>query len=152
MSSIEFFTSALKHAGMRLTPQRIAICELLCESNAHPTANAIFDQTRTQFPSISLMTVYNTLNALVNLGVVNQLGSVGDDNVHYDGNIAPHVNLACIACHKIVDITSPHIDNLAHEVSTTSGYKLLGVRMMYYGLCPDCTKESRNLLINSAIK
>ncbi len=142
MSSLIFFTSTLKQAGLRLTPQRIAICKLLSETETHPTATAIFDQIRTQYPYLSLMTVYNTLNTLVNLGLVNELGSVGDDQVHYDGNIALHINLACISCHKIVDITSPHISNLGNEISIKSGYKLLGARMMYYGLCPSCLKQT----------
>jgi len=141
MSSLNFFPSTLKQAGLRLTPQRIAICKLLSETETHPTATAIFDQIRIQYPSLSLMTVYNTLNALVNLGAVNQLGAAGDDQDHYDGNTAPHINLVCISCHKIVDLTSPYMANLEDEISATSGYKLLGARIMYYGLCPNCRKR-----------
>jgi Fur family peroxide stress response transcriptional regulator len=142
MTILEYFTSTLKQAGMRLTPQRIAICKLLGETNTHPTAARIYEQTRTQYPSLSLMTVYNTLNTLVNLGVVNALGNAGDDNIHYDGNISPHINLACISCHTIVDIVSSKVTNLDGEVSTTSGFKVLGARIMYYGLCPDCQKST----------
>jgi Fur family peroxide stress response transcriptional regulator len=142
MLSIDDLLSILKHNGMRLTPQRIAICKVLCRTNFHPTAAMIYGQVKAQYPSLSLMTVYNTLNTLVNLGVVNQLGGVGDDQVHYDGNIAPHINLACIACHKIVDIPSPQISNLGNDISTNSGYMLLGARLMYYGLCPNCLQQS----------
>ena len=142
MSNLEYFTATLKQAGMRLTPQRIAICRLLSETSAHPTAAAIYKQVRVQFPSLSLMTVYNTLNTLVDLGAVNALGNAGDDNVHFDGNTSPHINLACISCHKIEDVASPQIANLGDEISGASGFKLLGARMMYYGLCPDCQKSS----------
>jgi Fur family transcriptional regulator, peroxide stress response regulator len=142
MSNFENYISTLQHSGMRLTPQRIAICKFLSESKDHPTSAMIYDQIRAQYPSLSLMTVYNTLDRLVNLGLVNALGNAGDDNSHYDGNTSSHINLACISCHKIVDIGSPQITNLDHVVSDTSGYKLLGVRMMYYGLCPDCQNSS----------
>jgi Fur family peroxide stress response transcriptional regulator len=142
MSNFEHFISTLQRSGMRLTPQRIAICKLLSESHDHPTSAMIYDQIRVQYPSLSLMTVYNTLDRLVNLGLVNALGNAGDDNSHYDGNTSSHINLACISCHKIVDMDSPQITNLDHVVSDTSGYKLLGVRMMYYGLCPDCQNSS----------
>jgi Fur family transcriptional regulator, peroxide stress response regulator len=127
---------------MCLTPQRIAICKLLGETDDHPTAAAIYDQIRRQYPSLSLMTVYNTLNTLVSLGAVNALGDAGDANVHYDGNISPHINLACITCHKIVDIDSPKIADLYGDVSNASGFKVLGTRMLYYGLCPDCQKST----------
>jgi Fur family peroxide stress response transcriptional regulator len=142
MHSIDDLSSALKQHGIRLTPQRMAICKILSDTNRHPTAAMIYEQVKAQYPSLSMMTVYNTLNTLVNLGLVNELGSVGDDQVHYDGNIAPHINLACISCHKIVDITFPHISNLGNEISIKSGYKLLGARMMYYGLCPSCLKQT----------
>ena len=145
MPTYDNFISTLKLSGMRLTPQRIAICKYLSETSDHPTSAMIFEQIRAQYPSLSLMTVYNTLERLVNLGLVNSLGNAGDDNVHYDGNTSSHINLACISCHKIVDIDSPQILNLDQEVSDTSGFKLLGVRMMYYGLCPDCQKLTPNI-------
>jgi Fur family peroxide stress response transcriptional regulator len=142
MLSLENFTSTLKQAGMRLTPQRLAIFKLLVETDMHPTAAMIYEHVRAQYPSLSLMTVYNTLNVLVELGAVNALGHAGDDNVHYDADTSPHINLACIACHKIMDIASPQIADLDDEISAASGYKLLGARVMYYGLCPACQNST----------
>jgi Fur family transcriptional regulator, peroxide stress response regulator len=128
----------LKQAGMRITPQRMAICKLLSETETHPTAAAIFENIRQQYPSLSLMTVYNTLNVLVDLGVVNVLGHAGDDTVHYDANTEPHVNLACVNCHQIIDISSDSVYQLNDEIGSSSGYKLLGARVLYYGVCPAC--------------
>jgi Fur family transcriptional regulator, peroxide stress response regulator len=142
MNPLDHYTSTLKQAGLRLTPQRIAICKLISETDAHPTMSAIYKRIRVQYPSISLMTVYNTINTLVDLGVVNELGRAGDDNTHYDGNTSPHINLACTSCHKIVDLVSPIIADLGGEISRSSDFKVLGVRMMYYGLCPDCQKST----------
>lgn len=127
---------------MRLTPQRIAICERLSESRTHPTAASIYEHVKHEYPSLSLMTVYNTLNALVALGAVNALGEAGDDNVHYDGNTTPHINVACTACHKIVDVESSKVAGLGHEVQHASGFKVLGSRIVYYGLCPDCQRSA----------
>jgi Fur family peroxide stress response transcriptional regulator len=142
MSALEYFTSTLKQAGMRLTPQRIAICRLLGETNAHPTATMIYEQVRMQYPSLSLMTVYNTLNTLIDLGAINPLGHAGDDNLHYDGNISPHINLACISCHRIVDIASTKVADLDEEIRRATGFKVFGARILYYGLCPVCQKST----------
>ena len=142
MSHVSILSSTLKQAGMRLTPQRLAICELLSETHTHPTAAAIFEQVRTQYPSLSLMTVYNTLNTLVDLGAVNALGNAGDDTIHYDGNTSPHINLACISCKKIEDIDSTKVAELDGEVSSTSGFKVIGASLLYYGLCPECQKQT----------
>lgn len=141
MSDIATLTSALKQAGMRVTPQRVAICDLLAASDEHPTAAMIYDELKPRFDSLSLATVYNTLDALVGLGVVNVLGQVGDDKVHYDADTEPHVNLACISCSRIIDIPSEHVTHLDSEITAASGYKLLGARVLYYGLCPDCQKK-----------
>lgn len=128
---------------MRVTPQRIAICELLTTSDEHPTAAMIFEQLKPRFASLSLATVYNTLDVLVGLGVVNALGHAGDDKVHYDADTEPHVNLACISCSRIIDIPSEHVTHLDQEITSASGYKLLGARVLYYGLCPTCQKKQK---------
>ena len=141
MSELTTLTSALQGAGMRLTPQRTSICELLVNSHEHPTASMIYEELKPHFSSLSLATVYNTLDTLVGLGVVNALGHAGDDSVHYDADTEPHVNLACLSCSKIVDIPSEHVTHLDAEITAASGFKLLGARLLYYGLCPDCQKK-----------
>jgi Fur family peroxide stress response transcriptional regulator len=143
MSDLSTLTTALQEAGMRVTPQRVAICELLATNHKHPTAAMIYDELKPRFYSLSLATVYNTLDTLVGLGVVNVLGHAGDDKVHYDADTEPHVNLACISCSRIIDIPSEHVTHLDSEISAASGYKLLGARVLYYGLCPTCQKKQK---------
>jgi len=132
----------IKATGLRLTTQRIAICRVLSESNNHPTARDIFEQLKKEIPSLSLMTVYNNLNALVNAGVITSLGSTGDDQAHYDANLDPHVNLACIGCHQIIDLPNDSIQKVTQEVNSSIDYKLFGVRVLFYGLCPLCKQAS----------
>ncbi len=141
MNKTEVLVQALRRAGLRLTPQRLAICRLLAETDQHPTAQMIYEQLRPEFPSLSLATVYNTLDTLVRLGVINALGGAGDDAVHYDADTSPHVNLACIACHRVTDLPSQYVEALEREVAATSGYHLLGARVLYYGLCPACQRR-----------
>ena len=138
MNTTKTLTETLKQAGLRITPQLVAICRLLAESDTHPTAAMLYDQVREQFPSVSLATIYNTLDALVGLGMVNVLGPAGDGRVHFDADIEPHINLACTVCHKIIDLPSDQIAHLQTEVRQASGYELRGARIMYYGVCPDC--------------
>ena len=145
MTNISTLTLALQEAGLRITPQRTAICELLATSKEHPTASNIYDELKPHFPSMSLATVYNTLEALVKLGAVNTLGGAGDDAMHYDADMEPHANLACLSCNKIVDIHSEHVTQLDSEITATSGYKLLGARVLYYGLCPECQAAQATL-------
>lgn len=134
--------TTLKTSNMRVTPQRMAICQLLATSKDHPTAQMIYEDIRQVYPSLSLATVYNTLDVLTSTGAINILGEAGDSTAHYDADTDPHVNLACLQCHRVIDFPSEHIHQVEHEVQNTSGFRLLGARVMYYGLCPDC--QSKN--------
>ncbi|MCZ2126493.1 MAG: transcriptional repressor [Anaerolineales bacterium] len=145
MSDTEYLMQTLKEAGLRRTPQREAICAALTKSRNHPTATDIYAELKPRFASLSLATVYNTLDALVKLGAINALGHAGDDAVHYDADTEPHVNLACIVCSRIVDIHSKRVSQLDKEVVAASGYRLLGARVMYYGLCPRCQKKKKEI-------
>lgn len=132
------FREILHKANLKATSQRLAICELLYENENHPTAKSIYDRLKEQYPSLSLSTIYNTLDILVGMGLVNALGSIGDDTVHFDGNTTPHINLACTKCHSVTDLSSNYVDLLDQAIHQVSGFKLSGSHILYYGICPEC--------------
>lgn len=135
--------NALKDAGHRITPQRRMICRLLAGSDEHPSAQMIFEEIRRTDETLSLATVYNTLEALSSLGIINILGEMWNgDAIRYDADTSPHVNLACVRCHRILDVPSENIQNLVEEVEHNSGFTLLGARLLYYGVCPECQTAS----------
>lgn len=130
----------LSLTGMRLTPQRLAICELLADNRSHPTATEIYSRLKESYPSLAQATVYNTLDLLVKIGCINALGNAWDDNLHYDANLEPHINLLCVSCHNIEDLPSSHVNHLVDEIVQSSGFKIVGARIAYYGLCTACQK------------
>lgn len=131
----------LRKSGMRLTPQRLAICEILAQNHNHPTAMQIYEELKEKYPSLSHATVYNTLEVLMSFGCINALGNAGDDKVHYDANLEPHINLVCVNCHKIEDLPSDHVNHLSQDITNSSGFKIHGARIVYYGLCTACQNE-----------
>jgi Fur family transcriptional regulator, peroxide stress response regulator len=135
------FMKVLSKEGLRLTPQRIAICNLLANSTEHPTAQMIYEELHPNFPSLSLSTVYNTLEILVKLGSINVLGTAGDGVEHYDADLHPHVNLACLSCNRVIDLHSQFVNDLEEEVIAASGFKIKGSRVVYYGYCPQCQNQ-----------
>ncbi len=128
----------LREAGLRVTPQRLAIFRALAGSKTHPTAQALFEQLQSALPSLSQATVYNTLQALVSAGLIQEIGEAGDGAVHYDANPRPHINLICTQCHCVEDFFDIQLDGVAEAVIAQSGYKVHGMRIAYYGLCPSC--------------
>jgi len=131
----------LRGAGLRLTPQRVALCRLVATSQEHPTAAQLYTPLASTFPSLSLATVYNTLNTLVAHGLVYELGNAGDGQMHYDPNTAPHVNLICVQCHRISDLQDSALESVSQHVAKRSGYAIQGARIAYYGICPACLKR-----------
>ena len=132
----------MREAGVRLTPQRLAIYGALAGTDAHPTAKSIYEELSPYLPSLSLATVYNTLRTLVVHGLVHDLGDAGDGRSHYDADLNPHVNLMCTCCHQVRDFTGDSIGVVADAVSEESGYRLQGARLAYIGICPQCSEET----------
>jgi len=134
----EELVAKLRERDHRLTPQRIALLRLLAASDGHPSAHQLYDQMKEQFPTTSLATVYKTLNVLKEIDEVLELGFSGDDN-RYDGNKPyPHPHLICIRCHKILDSEIGLDQGLIQKVAQSSGYEIVGHRLDFYGLCPEC--------------
>jgi Fur family peroxide stress response transcriptional regulator len=132
------YINALRRAGLRLTPQRLAICRALVNGHGHPTAAELHKQLCADFPTLSLATVYTTLNTLLALGVIYDLGDAGDGTTHYDAITDPHINLICTRCHQISDLTDDQLEAIRQHVAQRSGYQILGARIAYYGVCPKC--------------
>ena len=77
--------------------------KIIAESRNHPSAEAIFEQMKVNFPTISIATVYKTLSLLKELGEVLELAFSSDHN-RYDGDRPfPHPDLICIRCKRIID-------------------------------------------------
>ena len=140
-SRFEELVAKLREREYRLTPQRIALLRLLAASDGHPSASQLYDQIRDQFPTTSLATVYKTLNVLKEIDEVLELEFSGADN-RYDGSKPyPHPHLVCIRCQKILDSEVRLAQSLIQEVAQSSGYQIVGHRLDFYGLCPDCIVE-----------
>ena len=90
----EQLITKLKELEYRLTPQRVELVRLIATSDGHPSASQLYDRIKIQFPTMSLATVYKTLDLLKELGEVLEI-DLRDDS-HYDGNKPyphPHFNM-----------------------------------------------------------
>ncbi len=135
---IELLVERLKAAGLRVTPQRLAIYGALIGSSEHPTAQTLFEALQPTLPSLSQATVYNTLQAFVVHGLVQEIGEAGDGAIHYDADLTPHVNLICTTCHRVEDVIDGRLHAAAEQAIARSGYQIHGMRVAYYGMCPRC--------------
>ena len=126
----------MRAEGYRITPQRIAILQVLLRCDGHPTAEDVYQQVATHFPMMSRATVYKTLNVLEAFGEVIELQM--EACKHYDGNATPHPHLTCVKCHSIVDLPSDAIPELPKHILAGTGFRILRYNLMVLGLCPKC--------------
>ena len=131
---------AFRRGGYRATPQRIAICRYVIQSRDHPTAQRIYREVKIQHPTISLATVYKTLEILRRLGMVQQLPIV-DGDTRFDPNMKAHVNLVCMRCGNVRDLDSPVVQELIGEIARAARFKVTGQSFALYGVCHQCDKR-----------
>jgi Fur family peroxide stress response transcriptional regulator len=132
----------LKRAGLKLTPQRIAIVRELADDRTHPTAQSLFERLRPAFPTMSFATVYNTLDTLTRCGLVQPMGALSHGGgVRFDPNTEPHHHAVCDVCGAIHDIPVDRIDVAAPASDPTSflGFRVLREQRTYRGLGSQCT-------------
>jgi len=137
----EQLLAKLRQNDYRMTPQRMKLVQLIAASEEHPSAARLYDQIKVQFPTMSLATVYKTLDLLKELGEVLEI-ALRDDN-HYDGNRPyPHPHLICTRCQKIMDgELEPSVRALVCEMEKISGFRIERHQLNFYGLCLDCQKN-----------
>ncbi len=129
--------NALKESGFRVTPQRIWVCQELCRRNDHPTAQQIHSTLHGHYPSLSLTTVYQTLEHLVALDLITRIGQIGDEAEHYDAQSVPHAHVVCRTCQRIRDHFSPAIADFERDLSDQCPGRLERGRIIYFTPCLD---------------
>ena len=104
MKTVEELTSQFREHGLRVTPQRQAIFRLLYGVDSHPTVESLFEAARTEMPTISRKTVYQTVHDLEAMGEVAVL-DVGTGAIRVDPNVEHiHHHLVCTRCGNVRDV------------------------------------------------
>lgn len=131
----------LKSTGVRITPQRLAILEYMISSMTHPTADDIYRALESNFPNMSVATVYNNLRVFRESGLVKEL-PFGDSSSRFDFVTHDHYHIICEDCGKIVDFHYPALDEVEHVASHVTGFQVNSHRMEIYGKCPTCASQT----------
>lgn len=124
--------------SFKLTPQRLAILGFLDGNKTHPSAEDIYSEMRKIFPTMSLATVYNTLDALQQRGYVVALG-IDHNKKRFDPDTEPHHHVICLKCGRIADIRMEY--ELPSSDIEKTGFEITGSHMELYGTCPECRKS-----------
>jgi Fur family peroxide stress response transcriptional regulator len=132
----------LKERGLRITPQRLAIIEVLIEKgHLHPGAGFIYKEAKKKSRSLSLSTTYATINEFSRHGIIKTLQFDGVEN-RCEGNLDEHINLICEGCGKIMDYKIPlSVDQ--NDMRRRTDFIITNSRLEYYGYCRDCRQDKK---------
>ena len=127
----------LQTRGLRPSPQRLAVYKYLCGVKTHPSVDMIYNELIKEYPTLSRTTVYQTLEALYNCGLIQRFSDGGE--MRFDADTIVHGHFKCTGCGKISDIfwpkdtvlPKPDDEHLIHETL-----------LFYRGLCPICRQEA----------
>jgi Fur family peroxide stress response transcriptional regulator len=137
--TVEEGIGRLREAGGKITNQRIAILRAMEGRTDHPSADAIFNEVKEAYPSISIATIYGTLKMMAKANLVKIL-SIDDKRMYFDPNVSSHGHFLCENCGRLWDLE--HIGGdisltlVPHGRATVTRFELFA-----YGLCRDCSTQ-----------
>jgi Fur family ferric uptake transcriptional regulator len=129
---------ALRSAGVRITRQRAALIQILAGSDDHPDANELHRRAHAIEPSVSLSTVYRTLSALEQQGVVQRHAFEGAPARFETADMQHHDHLIDLDTGTVIEFRSDKIERLQAEIAAELGYDLIRHRLELY-----CRKRER---------
>ena len=143
MKNLATAKELLHMSHLKATKPRIKILEYLMAHHNHPTVDTIFTELA-QDEQLNKATIYNTLNTLINVGIVIEIKN-GDNSSHYDYFIKPHFHIICKNCGKISDVFYPDFDKIEnkmrYEAENQTGFIASSSYLEIYGLCQNCKNK-----------
>lgn len=126
----------LKQIGLKVTPQRQAILELLEGNRTHPSAEDIYNEVLKKYPQISFATVYNTLSKLAGAGEIQEL-DIDPNKKRFDPSLSHHLHFYCRVCRKIYDVEDEF--TFPKTIQRVGGHKIEAIQVNLKGVCNVCT-------------
>lgn len=130
----------LREKGLKVTPQRIAVYNMLLSTHEHPDAETIYKTLEPTNPTMSLATVYKTLDFFKQLGLVQEL-NVGEGRSRYDAVVQCHPHTVCKVCGQVGDLQMEALTEVAKKLVPDLDFEVECEQLILYGTCGNCRKK-----------
>jgi len=139
MSTQKNISAMLRSHGLRVTPQRLAVAELVFKQAMHITARATYQTLRETHPAISMNTIYLTLGQFESSGLLQRFEVNG--NIIFDSNTAAHDHACCSRCKTILDLSPPQSGE-ALLPAALEHWHINQEQRIWSGTCPTCSQQA----------
>lgn len=127
----------LAEKSLKVTPQRAVIVDYLVHEKSHPTADDVYEATKDRLPACSKATIYNTLNSLIEAGVICAV-TTEPGKTRYDANMHPHHHFVDTRTGVIHDIPWEQVNQLCESLGAE--YRIHDYQITFSGeYCPKTT-------------
>ena len=131
----------LRGVGLKATGPRMVILEMLEHDRSHPTAEQLYERLRLHYPSLSLSTVYQTLDTFLRVGLCHSVPG-GNGRLRVEGASQRHDHAVCRVCRRLFDIERREPFALSLLTQLPHGLLMTNWRIEYEVICPDCQEEA----------
>jgi Fur family transcriptional regulator, ferric uptake regulator len=135
--------AALKARGLRMTPQRQLILDVVASLHGHISVDQVHRQVIGQFPDVHITTVYRTLEVLEELGIVRHIHFHDGVAQYQRTDEAPHQHMVCSVCHADTELDLELLRPLADELHRRYGFKSDLAHMAIVGVCRACQRSDQ---------
>ena len=133
--------ATLRQQGYKLTPQRQAVIRTIAATQDHLTPAAIYERLHKEHPNIGLVTIYRTLEILIELKLICELHTEDSCPSYTIGTPGHHHHLICTNCGRVVDFTGHDLTELEQRLSLETKFKINSHVLEFTGLCPSCQRK-----------
>ncbi len=139
MKRVEDLWSRLRADGLRRTPQREAIVEVLADAGAALPASVVFARARRRLPGLGERTLERTVALLTDAGALDAIPSAGGAIVYRLCGVAGHHHhLVCRACGAVAELSRCDIPEWVDPQAAARGFQVDGHDLTVHGLCSAC--------------
>ena len=132
----------LRQRGYRITPQRELILNAAMQSQAHVTAETIFERVQQHTQALNIATVYRTLDLLVTEGLFRRTDLGGGSMVYAPTEHGPHIHLVCYKCQQTLEAEYQLVANLTSEIQQRHHFSADLHHVSIFGLCANCQSSN----------
>jgi len=126
LGKLDIATKAIAEKGLKITHQRIVVFQAIMGTDKHPTAEQIFDLIKEKNPSISLATVYKTLETFVENKLINKV-STPQGTMRYDPRIDNHNHIYISNTNEIMDYDDDELNEILRKYLTKRKFNNLNI-------------------------
>ncbi|HPZ08239.1 MAG TPA: Fur family transcriptional regulator [Candidatus Eremiobacteraeota bacterium] len=140
-NKFELLKEICKNHGVKLTYQKLEIFREIIKAKNHPSVEDIYNRVKVNMPTISIDTVYRSLNTFYSWGLISKV-HIFCDKARFDSNTRLHHHMLCTECEKLWDFYWPEFYSIELPAEVKEWGNIEGQFVEIRGICRECLKES----------